>query len=164
MVARNRKEDGQAIFEFIIFLPLMLFMFTVIFTIGNSINGSINQQKATRRYFFHIAKGNSTIPGPWYLSQIDASVSRIGTVSVGWREKESSGGDSYATCYPLVDFFSDNKDDDCFNPSIKDKKSNFVRIYTQFGVCGESFVRHPSGAFFLPDYGQRANGNSCTIR
>ena len=56
------KEEGQAIFELLVFLPVFLFLFVVIYNIGNSINISINQQKATRRYFYYIQKGNSFLP------------------------------------------------------------------------------------------------------
>ena len=47
MVA-NRK--GQAIFEFIIFLPILLILYGVLVSVSSAINGSINQQKATRGF------------------------------------------------------------------------------------------------------------------
>ena len=47
------KQQGQALVEFIIFLPFMLMMYTVVITLGDAINGSINQQKATRAYFYY---------------------------------------------------------------------------------------------------------------
>ena len=167
----NTKEDGQAIFEFVVFLPILLFLFTVIFTIGNSINGSINQQKAVRRYFFYIYKGNSTIPSARDLNfLLEQGLKKVGAVSVGWREKSEGGGggeggasSSFATCYPFSKIFSDSEDDDCFEPSVDDGKSNFIRIFTQFGICGESYNVFNGNTFILDHFG-RGRSDSCTIQ
>ena len=62
-LSKQERARGQALFEFIVFLPFLLFMLTIMFTVGNAINGSINQQKAVRRYFFTSTK--ATPPFPW---------------------------------------------------------------------------------------------------
>jgi hypothetical protein len=46
------NQEGQAVFELLIFLPFLLFLYTIYYTAGNAINGSINQQKAVRGYFY----------------------------------------------------------------------------------------------------------------
>ena len=56
------NSEGQAIFELILFMPFLVYFVTLLFTAGNSINGSINQQKAVRGYFYHLLKGNSNLP------------------------------------------------------------------------------------------------------
>ena len=161
------NEKGQSIFEFIIFLPFMIFLLTVIISVGNSINGSINQQKAVRRYFFYIYKGNSTIPTATDLSFFARQgLQQVGVSSVGWREKAGSSGEtssSFGTCYPFNTLFSENKDDECDAPALVDNKSNFVRLFTFFGICGETYQK-AEGDYFLPNYSARSLPSSCTIQ
>ena len=57
-----KNEDGQAIVEFLLFLPFMLMMYSVSMSISNAINASINQQKVTRSYFYYKVMNNSTLP------------------------------------------------------------------------------------------------------
>ena len=154
-------EKGQALFEFIVFLPFLLFILTIMFMVGNAINGSINQQKAVRRYFFHYFKGNSTIPSNEDLTALfSGGVRRMGAVSVGWREK-SVGDFSFATCYPFAGLFGD--DEDCFRPSLQEGRSNYIRIYTTFGLCGETYIQSDEGPF-SPDYFRRAYASGCMIQ
>ena len=155
-------------FEFIVFLPFLLFILTIIFTVGNAINGSINQQKAVRRYFFHYYKGNSTIPLAGDLTFLAGRGLRlVGAVSVGWREKSTGGetGQSFATCYPFSRLFGESDDDDCFSPSLDDEgRSNYIRIYTQFGVCGETYGISNDSDTFSPAYFARAYSSGCTLQ
>ena len=159
-----KKEEGQAVFEFLVFLPLLMFLLTVLITIGNSINGSINQQKATRRYFFYIIKGNSTLPRYDNLQKLHGyGHTRVGMSGIGWRGK-SEGKTSFGTCYRFLDTFSDNQSDTgCGNPQIEDGKSNFVRIFTYFGVCGETYRADSGGIHFEPDYASRATRGGCLV-
>ena len=167
MVANQLKEKrgddrGQALFEFIIFLPFLLFFVTVMFTIGNAINGSINQQKAARRYFFYIYKGNSTIPDAGNLNILaEDGLQKVGAVSVGWREKDV-GKDSFATCYRLATFLGKGDDDDCDKPSLDEGRSNFVRIFTMFGLCGETY--RISDGTIISDYFGRSFASGCTLQ
>ena len=166
MVAKKsgdkRREEGQALFEFIVFLPFLLFVLIIMYTVGNAINGSINQQKATRRYFFYINKGNSTLPTAGYLRDLaNDGIELAGAMSVGWREK-ASGETSYATCYSLPTLFGKSDDDDCDKPSLDDGRSNFVRIYTQFGVCGETYSTF-GGDVFASAPMARARASSCLL-
>mgnify|MGYP001231508587 FL=1 len=50
MVAKNKRltfqnEDGQSIIEFLLFLPFIIMMYSVVMSLGSAINASINQQK-----------------------------------------------------------------------------------------------------------------------
>ena len=56
------NSKGQAMFEFIIFLPFVVVLFKMFLNIGGAINGSINQQKQLRGYFYYLNKGNSYFP------------------------------------------------------------------------------------------------------
>ena len=171
MVANILKEKGwdkgQALFEFIIFLPFLLFVLTTMFAVGNAINGSINQQKAVRRYFFYIYKGNSTIPTAENLDFLASSgLQKVGAVSVGWKEKtleQGETGKAIATCYPFSTLFGKSDDDDCENPSIEEGRSGFIRIYTQFGLCGETYSTFGNNTF-SPDYFRRSLADGCTLQ
>lgn len=143
--SKSNSESGQALFELIVFLPLLIFMLTIIFTVGNSINASINQVKATRRYFFYLAKGNSRLPDRGDLNDLQSNGIRSASMSsVGWRESFDGGAaataKSYASCYKINTLFAVDTNDECKKPSIEDQKTQFIRIYTAFGICGEEFV------------------------
>ena len=99
-----------------------------------------------------------------YLSE--QGLQLVGAVSVGWREKSAGGetGESFATCYPFSRLFGENDDDDCFSPSIDEGRSNFIRIYTQFGLCGETYITSDDSNTFSPDYFGRARADGCTLR
>ena len=92
MVAKKRcaqlREEGQALFEFVVFLPFLLFILVLMFTLGNAINGSINQQKAARRYFFYLNKGNSTLPNASNLRRICRRGAGVGGGGFGGLEGE----------------------------------------------------------------------------
>lgn len=135
----TENEDGQAIFEFIIFLPFFIFFFTIMITIGNAINGSINQQKATRRYFYYLIKGNSRAPD---LTDLDAfaNLNLVGQSSVGWREK-SKNKTSFGTCYRFQTLFSGDEGETCDEPLDGENRSRFVRVFTFYGICGDSYQR-----------------------
>ncbi|GAB4015297.1 MAG: hypothetical protein Fur0010_14150 [Bdellovibrio sp.] len=142
----SNDENGQALFELIVFLPLMIFMLTIIFTVGNSINASINQVKATRRYFYYLAKGNSRLPDKDDLNVLLANgFSNVSMSALGWRESfdgSDAAGKSYSSCYKINTLFSNDSNDECKVPAIEDKKTQFIRIYTGYGICGEDFVKN----------------------
>ena len=168
MVAEALKlkkcERGQALFEFVVFLPFLLFILVIMYTVGNAINGSINQQKAARRYFFYIVKGNSTLPRASNLNRYaQEGLELVGSMSVGWREKSSSDTNPYATCYALPTLFGKSDDDECDRPSTDEGRSNFIRIYTLFGVCGETYSRL-GGDRFVPDHLTRSTFSGCLLQ
>ena len=49
-------NKGQAVFETMMFLPVLLFFVVYMTRTGNAINASINQQKATRGYTYYLLK------------------------------------------------------------------------------------------------------------
>ena len=74
------NEKGQAIFEFIVFVPFYVYLLTVLISFGNSLNASINQNKIIRGYYYRVAAGDSRLPyrqdlqqygGAWYLDGRD---------------------------------------------------------------------------------------------
>ena len=138
------NEKGQAIFEFIIFLPFLVFMFTIFYTAGNSINGSIDQQKATRGYYYTLVKNNTYLLTETDLAKLaEHSVRRVGFFSIGWREK---GDDTkqYGNCFKFMSLLRGTATEECDSSErVDDRASVFVRVFTTYGVCG--------GTYFLVD-------------
>lgn len=169
LVKKNKRinilnEKGQAIFELVIFMPFLIYMFTVIVTVGNSINASINQQKVTRGYSFYLIKGNSTIPtmddliGTFQAGAIEKG----SAVVVGWKEDDMNGEVPKAPCFKFSSFLGNTPTDTCEEPQIVDKKSAFIRVYTVFGLCGATYGSDGSG-FYKPLY-RNIGLNSCTLQ
>jgi len=157
MVVDMNNEKGQAIFEFIVFLPMVLILCGLLVVTGNSINASINQQKATRSYFFQFIQNDSRLPNKRILTRWGTSVGlrKVGHFSLGWTEK-LEGSTPFTACFRYNAMFGDIKPDEtCDEPDIEENKSSYIRPATAFGVCGDSYVAEPlqgSGAQFRPNW------------
>lgn len=160
----NNSEEGQALFELVVFIPFLIFLTTVMITVGNSINGSINQQKVTRRYFYHILKGSPNVTMKDDLDlYLAGGVNRVGMFSIGWRAKDGGGDRSFSACYGHSQIFSLTPDDTCDEPATEGGSTDFVRIYTYYGICGETYTVNNAGGFMV-DYSSKALSGSCSIR
>ena len=73
LLMKRSHQKGQALIELIIFLPLMFMFYSMISGFANAINGSINQQKIARSYFYYRLQNNSTIPKPDADAAMDAA-------------------------------------------------------------------------------------------
>ncbi|MCF8058242.1 MAG: hypothetical protein K9K67_03035 [Bacteriovoracaceae bacterium] len=136
---RALSEDGQAIFELLIFLPILVFLYTVIFNVGNSINVSINQQKATRRFLYFLAKGNSYLPSSNDLNTFKSGFVRAGISLVGYADRLEGGQQPIAPCFKFNALFTDSVDEDCETPNSGDRSSSYVRVFSAYGICGENY-------------------------
>ncbi|OUR93107.1 hypothetical protein A9Q84_21635 [Halobacteriovorax marinus] len=153
-MAANKKinsivenENGQAIFEFVVFLPFIIFLFTVLVNLSNSINGSINQQKALRGYFYRILEHDSKAPNRIdidYLSSQGRNI--IAPVSLGWAKKRVGDAQSFGTCYKFLSLFG-SSDEECEESLSGENSSNFVKVFTFYGVCGSTYLKS-SGGFY----------------
>jgi hypothetical protein len=143
------NEEGQAIFEFVVFLPILLVLMTVMLTTGNAINASINQQKATRGYFFNLIQNNSSIPVKSDMENLkNNAIAKVSAFSIGWRTKEVDGLASLAACTKYTTLFgSINADETCEEPVLEDNKSGFIRIFTFYGVCTETYQIESTGNY-----------------
>ena len=136
-------QQGQAIFEFIIFLPIMLMFYGVIVSLSSAINGSINQQKAIRGFTYGVMKGNPTIP-PRILVQANLSKEGIGHqgMLVYLFGDRLSGGEfprPYATCY-RVPSFGQGESESCDDQlELSDNSSPVIRVKTAYGLCGATY-------------------------
>jgi hypothetical protein len=157
-------SKGQAFFEFILFLPLMVITYFIVNGLGNSINGSINQQKFTRSYYFSKIKSNSFVPRPDYESYPGSGYpgwNKFGISMIGFRVNEFSGTSDQpeTACYkiPLNGSFEDS--DEC--TSYSDTRAKHIRVYTVFGICGAT-IQANSNEFFYTH--QNFGTDSCLIQ
>lgn len=165
MVAKKKQtnflnQKGQAIMEFLAFVPFLLGMLMVYLKVGSAINGSINQQKVTRRFFYHLEKGNAFTPtGNILFNQDFKSKQAVSYTAVGWNEELKNGSKPIAPCYPMPTFFS-QPPDECEKPKDGETKTGFIKVYTVYGVCGANFVKN--GTFWAHDWANSSSG-SCAI-
>ncbi len=145
-ITNKNNEEGQAVFEFIIFVPFFIFLVLIIYVIGNSINASINQQKITRAYFYFVTSHNSFAPAYQILK--DSPLKYISQDSIGWKEKGDENR-PIAECFPLPTFFGGKKNDNnCdVGPASNDRKVKMIRIYTVYGTCTATYTKQIRNKF-----------------
>ncbi|MGB0453614.1 MAG: hypothetical protein ACPGJV_07845 [Bacteriovoracaceae bacterium] len=138
------SEEGQAFFELIIFLPFVIFLFVLLMTFGNSINGAINQQKVLRGFFWHYVRNDSYIPNYSDLVQLQqtANIRSFGMYSFGYRLKEgTAGSSSLAACYPVSRFFGGDVDETCEQPTpAAEEQTSFIRLFNFYGTCTADYI------------------------
>ena len=127
------NNKGQSIFEFILFLPIILGLYFLTVTFGNAINGSINQQKVTRGYFYARAINGSNLPKPIYS---DNSWRDFGMYWVGFKES-FVGQTPKAPCYKIPGF-AGQVQGSC-DRSYTSKSTHFIRVETVYGICGATY-------------------------
>lgn len=134
------NKNGQALFEMILFLPFLLFFYSVFFTIGNSLSGSINQQKAVRGYFYNLVKHNSyLISTPDLKFYESEGMKQVGFYTIGWRDY-SDGVTPVANCFEFSSLSKNKSKEVCLDKTRNPAEmSHFVRIFTAYGICGPIF-------------------------
>ena len=154
MAAKNKKkffinnEKGQALFEFVIFLPFLIFIFTAFINISSSINGSINQQKATRGYLFRLLLNDSKAPNRHNINFFNRNgINVIGMSSVGWRIKSVGESQSFGACYKFLTLFGSGDGEECDDTRIGETQSNFIKVFTFYGVCANTYMKSKNGFF-----------------
>ena len=161
-----QNERGQAVFELVIFIPFLVFLYTIYYTIGNSISGSINQQKAVRGYFYALVRGNSYINSLTDLSELsDNGIKRIGFNAIGWREKSDAGGKSaFAPCFKFSSILKNNTSEECDDGTREDEgKSRLIRVFTFYGVCGPVYSTSPTGTYYEIVPSDQNNPYNCAL-
>lgn len=164
----KHNEKGQALLELIIFLPLMFTVYAIVTGFANAIYGSINQQKATRAYFYYRVQNNSTIPR---RPPQGTRWTKYGTFFVGWREKVQDEA-PLAPCYKISIPLANAADDSCeaeYSGAGDDTPSTqFMRVGTVYGFCGATYVRNNNIIFTVPNrqdmsYRSLLDRDSCII-
>tara|TARA_R110002049_G_scaffold49511_5_gene141615 strand:+ start:2764 stop:3255 length:492 start_codon:yes stop_codon:yes gene_type:complete len=148
MVAKNQK--GQAIFELIIFMPLFLFLIKTLFDYGDAINHSINQNKAVRGYYFYVAANDSYLPNIAFMDDFSA-INSISLDTFSWStiRVPDENPKPRGSCVKVPGFLGNGINEECNDPAPDDNKTQFIRVYTSFGVCTGSFLQTNAGEFNL---------------
>lgn len=136
----KKKEDGQALFEMMAFMPILILLYTIIFNVGNSINVAINQQKVVRRYFYYLVKGNSYLPTQTELMEYTSGFTQLGISMVGFAET-FDGQKPIGSCFKFNSFAAGDTDETCQEPDDTDGETSYVRVFSAYGVCGEPYFR-----------------------
>ena len=141
-----KNEKGQALFEFITFLPLMLMIYTLSLSVNNSIFGSINQNKIARGYFFANIRSNPTIPNNSTLDN-GAWDQSWGHFFIGWAKDVKGGKIPVSTCFKVISMFKPIEDDSCEDSPGgggigSGATTQFIRPTTVFGLCGETYFKN----------------------
>lgn len=160
MLKRN-KQKGQALFEFIVFVPFLLMLYSLTLTISNALNASINQQKTTRGYFYYLRQNDSNFPSPSRGDGADlGDTFKLFSMSIiGWAESLEGGQFPVAPCFELKLPIGDIEDDECA-ASYNEEKTQFIRVGTVYGVCGANYVVDNGGVGLVPF---TKSGNSTLI-
>ncbi len=153
MVAKFKKkifknEKGQALFEFIFFLPFMLIFYTMIIHIAGAINGSINQQKSLRGIFFGRLKGNITTPPERLAKSVaeETGANFFGMYSLIYSVR-SEGRAAVAACYNIPLFGTPDPEECDEAQDREDISSPNVHVKTGFGICGMSYRNDPVSGY-----------------
>jgi hypothetical protein len=162
---KSKDQKGQALIELIIFLPLMFTVYAVISGFANAINGSINQQKVVRSYFYFRTQNNSMIPKP---IEGFTQYQQFGADFLGWKEFFGGNEQPMAPCYKVSIPMKASGTDSCAN-RYSEPSSLYMRVGTAYGVCGGTFMNTSNNVVLLPDspgmtYASVTSLQSCTSR
>ncbi len=143
------NQKGQALIELIVFLPLMFTVYAIISGFANAINGSINQQKFTRSYFYYRIQNNSTVPKP-DKERTYSQFSQFGMYFVGWK-LSFVDFQPMAPCYKVSIPMRSAPRDNC-TESYSEPNTLYMRVGTVYGVCGATYsYRGPETIIMIPD-------------
>ncbi|MBD64025.1 MAG: hypothetical protein CME62_02380 [Halobacteriovoraceae bacterium] len=146
-----QNEEGQALIEFILFIPFLLYLYFSILSMGNAINGSINQQKLARSYFYYRAANNSTLPRPSRSgNEPTDNFSTFGMQIMGWANR-FEGLAPVAPCYKFI-FPVENAEGDECGEAYSETNTRFIRVQTVYGICGATYTKDDGGNLRHPGY------------
>lgn len=143
-----KNEKGQALIELIIFLPLMFMVYSLVAGFASAINGSINQQKIARAYFYYRVQNNSTFPAPSPGNH--ERWSRFGMFFIGWYDKFLQGDNPAMPCYKISLPLGQSDDKSC-DEAYEEDSSQFIRVGTVYGGCGNSYKNEDGTTIWLPN-------------
>jgi len=157
ITAARPNQRGQALIELIVFLPLMFALYSMISGFAGAINGSINQQKATRAYFYYRVQNNPFVPKP-DIDNTHETWQEFGMFFVGWMDDMQSDN-PIAPCYRITIPMANNGNEQCSGP-YSSETTQLIRVGTAYGICGATFAKATAGSghkvYILP----HANGAS----
>jgi hypothetical protein len=152
-----KNQKGQSLIEFVLFLPFMMMIYSVIINVSGAINASLNQQKVTRAYFYYNMQNNSTIPKP-RRNGPDPSDSwqKFGMQIMGWAtelaDSSGDGGLPVAACFKFNLPLGTGEEDNC-EDAYSGKATQYIRVGTVYGVCGATYKKSGGSKIRLPSGG-----------
>lgn len=148
---KKTNQNGQALIELIIFLPLMFMFYSMIAGFANAINGSINQQKVTRAYFYYRVQNNGNVPKPTQTND-HLRWNVFGMYFVGWMDKFAQGnsGTPMAPCYQITAPLGNASTDTC-DQGYSKPTTHFIRVQTVYGICGATYMKQDQDVISIPD-------------
>jgi hypothetical protein len=148
----TKNEKGQSMIEFVLFLPFMLMIYSVIINVSGAINASLNQQKVTRAYFYYTLQNNSMFPGPSRESgDPTAGWNTFGMRILGW-STQLIDNKPVAPCFKFNISLGETDGDVCEEP-YSGKSTQFIRVGTVYGACGATYQRTPAGVLIASPVG-----------
>lgn len=163
-----QNEEGQAFFEFFIFLPLLTVVYLLCASVGDAINTSINQQKVTRSYFYYRMQNNSTIPKPRRVTEEPAYAWNTFGQQINIWAETAIDDVPVATCHRFRPGLSNNSDDENCEEGYTDFETQFIRVGTVYGVCGATYRQESRQIYRFPHHGAPSfstiNSDSCLIK
>lgn len=145
------SQRGQALFEFFAFLPFMMIMYSITLTIANAINGSINQQKITRGYFYNLIHNDANLPTVEILQDFRShSVRSVGMFAIGWSFRPENEN-QIAPCYKLMSLSKTTRNEECTPGNSEGDTTQFIRVKTAYGIC--------SASYYLDSFGYQFSSN-----
>lgn len=139
-----KNQKGQSLIEFVLFLPFMLMIYSVIINVSGAINASLNQQKVTRAYFYYTLQNNSMFPGPSREGgDPTASWSYFGMRMLGW-STQLIDNKPVAPCFKFNISLGESDGDVC-EEAYSGKSTQYIRVGTVYGACGATFEQSPAG-------------------
>jgi hypothetical protein len=108
---------------------------------------------------------NSTIPTLDTLTDLN-SLDSVGSSVVGWTKEEvnNSKPDPTAPCYKISTFMTSGPSEQCDDARDQSTKAtNYVRVYTAYGVCGAGYYKD-GGRFVFDALNQSRGAASCSIK
>ncbi len=158
------NQKGQALFEFIIFLPIFLYMIKILFDYGDAINHSINQLKVVRGYYSYSNAGDSNLPNLAFANDFKGrGVAQIGSDAFAWSATKTTGSIlPTGSCVKVMGFLGNGiQGETCEAPQVDNLKTQFIRAYSAYGVCTGTWSQSENtpGIYFL-DWNNAAT-NSC---
>lgn len=160
------NEEGQALFEAMIFIPILLYLVVMMITIGNSINTAINHNKAARTYTFYIMRGNSDAVGKFDINRLNGTLSELGNFMIGWSdEMGGAGGESpIAPTFQIPTLpWAPAAEENCQDRGDPED-TTCIKVFTLFGVCGETFNKTGDALFRNTDPGIATLNSSCNFK
>lgn len=136
------NSKGQALVEFMLFLPFVLMMYSVTLSISNALNGAINQQKITRGMFYYRAMHNSSMPKPRRDDTPLYPKFRVfGQQILGWSEKlqgGADGGNPLKACYKFRIPLGNGDFEASCEEAYRNRITQFIKLGTVYGICAET--------------------------